>query len=523
MNILKKILYGILIFFMLLSGFILLCALKPELSEKIADVLKLEEWSERDNDEDVEDGAPEDREDTEEEVQITDVIPVSLQEEPEQPENSTPPNASEHSDKRQEDDTQSEDPAISGISVPENVAGRNGYQPIQDDSREVDDEEAERLKTQIGVGETGDGLSFDAGFYPYYAMLDAQGQHIYRQIYANAMALNQSFAPIEDVSTGRLKNVFAAVYNDHPELFWMDTAYSCKFQSSGRCVEIDLQFNSTSKNLEQEKSTFEAKSKAITEKAQELGSNYEKEKYVHDALISQVDYAASAGMNQSAYSALVNGRTVCAGYARAFQYMMQQLGIPCYYCTGYAGESHAWNIIALDDGFYNVDATWDDTGEGTYDYFNKSDADYAGTHLRQDLAVNLPPCNGTAYRNLEPVSGTENDDGADGNSDSITDGRRKLSDFGIAPENALTTLEDYYNDCYRKLLQNGRGSYSFTNAIYGDAVFLDVYGSYQTDDYRQGYMDSAISQTGSSTCLIIWSIEELQDGYYLVSHDVSME
>ncbi len=108
-----------------------------------------------------------------------------------------------------------------------------------------------------------------------------------------------------------------------------------------------------------------------------------------------------AEMNQSAYSALVNGQTVCAGYARAFQYILQQLGIPCYYCTGFAGESHAWNIVMLDGEFYNVDTTWDDMGIGTYDYFNKTDKDYADNHIRQELSVYLPPCNGQAYRNLE--------------------------------------------------------------------------------------------------------------------------
>ena len=39
---------------------------------------------------------------------------------------------------------------------------------------------------------------------------------------------------------------------------------------------------------------------------------------------------------------------------------------------------------------------------GTYDYFNKTDADYADSHIRQELSVYLPPCDGQAYRNLEP-------------------------------------------------------------------------------------------------------------------------
>lgn len=74
------------------------------------------------------------------------------------------------------------------------------------------------------------------------------------------------------------------------------------------------------------------------------------------------------------------------------QYLLQQLGISCYYCTGYASQSHAWNTVVLDDSYYNC---------RTYDYFNKTDADYAGNRIRQDLSVYLPPCNGQTYRDME--------------------------------------------------------------------------------------------------------------------------
>ena len=80
-----------------------------------------------------------------------------------------------------------------------------------------------------------------------------------------------------------------------------------------------------------------------------------KNKYVHDALASAVTYDLTADMNQSAYSALVNGKSdIIAGYARAYQYLLQQLGIPCYYCTGYSGGDHAWNIVKLEDGFITM-------------------------------------------------------------------------------------------------------------------------------------------------------------------------
>lgn len=515
MKFLKKILYGIAALFILLCGFIMLCAMNPGMSEQIADTLQLGKEGQlipgavigntvsMDNNildnnvtdnEHPQDNASDNSFDSSPDSTIKSVYgPL--------------PDNTIWSGNTNKDTEQGEDPALNGITAPEEVAGKNGYEPIKEKSSQIDDVEAEKLLSELNTGRTGDDLTFDVRFYPYYYMLDDKGQHLYRQIYANATALNKKFAPIESVSLSELKNTFAAVYNDHPELFWMDTAYSCKYKKDGKCAEIELQFNYTADNLETEKATFNGKVNEIVSKAQELDSDYDREKYVHDALIEQVEYSASAKINQSAYSALVNGSTVCAGYARAFQYMMQQLWIPCYYCTGYAGESHAWDIVALDDGYYNVDATWDDTGNGTYAYFNKTDADYAGNHLRQDLSVNLPPCTGMAFRNLEPD--------ADENGE-----KRSLADVGMTKENALTTLESYYNDCYQALYMGGKGEYDFQIALSGDALFNDVYEAYQTEDYRQGYMNKALTALGATEYRIDWSIEALQEDCYLVTHKV---
>ncbi len=399
-------------------------------------------------------------------------------------------------------------PNQSEIVVPENVLGRNGYQQIQENREQIDDKAAEELQNQIDIGYTGEGLDFDGVRYPYYAMLDDRGKRMYRQIYANANELYSAFMPVEQqITSDQLKNVFSAVYNDHPELFWLETAYSCKYMSDGRCVEIDLKFNRTAQNIDNARAVFEENAGQLVSEAQNLSSDYEKEKYVHDKLIEKVSYHLGAEMNQSVYSALVNGQTVCAGYARAFQYLMQQLGIPCYYCTGYAGEEHAWNIVALDDGYYNVDVTWDDSDGGRYDYFNKTDMDYASSHVRQDLSVYLPPCNGTIYRNLEQ------------NPEEST--LRSIADLGVTEDQVLMDMDSYYRNCYEQMLQNGRGTYTFHNVI-GDAQLLEEWQrDYQAERYRQAYMEDAMINLGISSCEMELEVEELQDGKFLISHRVS--
>ena len=54
-------------------------------------------------------------------------------------------------------------------------------------------------------------------------------------------------------------------------------------------------------------------------------------------------------------------------------------------------------------------------------------------------------------------------------------------------------------------------------------LFNSVYSGYQTDGYRKGYMDKAMSDLEAESFRIDWSIEELKGGYYLITHDVTIQ
>ena len=62
-------------------------------------------------------------------------------------------------------------------------------------------------------------------------------------------------------------------------------------------------------------------------------------------------------------------------------------GIECEIVTGSGrGESHAWNLVKMEDGWYHVDVTWDDPipdveGKVSYLYFLKNDAYMAKDHV----------------------------------------------------------------------------------------------------------------------------------------------
>jgi hypothetical protein len=428
-------------------------------------------------------------------------------------------------------------PENGSVSAPAEVSGKSGYEPVSDEQEQIADKDAQTLKNQLSTGSLGSDLSFNEELYPYYAMLDDKLKNLYKQIYSNANQLVTSFAPAEDVDTTELKTAFEALINDHPEIFWIQTGYSCKHTKDGKCVEITLKYYPITNKLDTAKTEFEQQAQNIISGADAYSSDYEKEKYVHDALITKVDYVASADMNQSAYSALVNGKSVCAGYARAFQYCMQKLGIPTYYCTGYSGQEHAWDIVKLADGYYNVDVTWDDTDPATYDYFNKSDADYASTHVRKSLSVNLPACNGKAYAysGSETPEAVEIPDNAQvtekpvepltwsnpsvSSGDAVTTQSKALQKAGVKQSEVIDTLDAYYNNCYTQLVNLGSGDQQFINVVtYVEWIVIEQ--EYTSGRYEDGYVKDALKKLGMDRFAIQLQAENLGDGYYRLYHNV---
>lgn len=455
-----------------------------------------------------------------------------------------------------------EPPDSQPVEAPDSVSGRTGYEPVQEEAEQIGEEEAEDLTDAASSGETGSGLSFDGEEYPYYAMLEPDMQQIYSQIYANALEVSPSFTPVVDVSVSQLKTVFEAVYNDHPELFWLDTGYSCKYLRSGRCVEVVLKYNRTVDALEEAKAAFEGAAGTIVSQAQGLGSDAEKERYVHDALMQLVEYDLSAPMNQSAYSALVGGRSVCAGYARAFQYLMQLLDIPCYYCTGFAGEDHAWNIVKIDGAYHNVDVTWDDTDTPTYDYFNKSDRSFGTTHVRTGLSVYLPACVDGENPGTAAVPGQGSDGAGSGDGAAATDEtgedssdlsdlinpnpvepltwhskvsvepveedpelsaeqqrQENLNKAGIAEEQVRDTMQEYYEDCQKLLKEVGTGDQQFINVI-PESLWSSIERAYSSGDYWKQYVESVMKELGIENFVIQLQVEDLGGGYYRLYHNI---
>lgn len=81
------------------------------------------------------------------------------------------------------------------------------------------------------------------------------------------------------------------------------------------------------------------------------------------------------------YEGLTTGSMVCQGYALLTYKLLWKIGIPCRIVVGVSsGEQHGWNIVKLEDKWYNLDTTWDSGNEGGpmyWNYFLRAPIDFA--------------------------------------------------------------------------------------------------------------------------------------------------
>lgn len=122
-------------------------------------------------------------------------------------------------------------------------------------------------------------------------------------------------------------------------------------------------------------------------------TTYEKELIANNLLCEQNIYERQyenpprGGLpyDQSLYSVVLLGKTVCAGYALGFCAMMNAMNIDT---TVALSRTHAWNVVRVDDGnHYAVDVCWNDTDSTpayVNDYLNIGEGIMSETNSRRE-------------------------------------------------------------------------------------------------------------------------------------------
>lgn len=333
---------------------------------------------------------------------------------------------------------------------------------------------------------------YDTEIYYYYGLLSDKERSVYTQILTAMEAVEKEISLVSPVSNEDFHRILNYVMLDQPQLFWANCSYFPSY-SGGKVAKVQLSYNDLAKNLKQEKKKVD-KAVSTVLSAVKKKSKAEAERYVHDYLIKHIKYNYNS-YDQNIYSAFVTGETVCAGYTRAFQYIMQQLGIPCCYCRGVAKSSdgstgrHAWNLIKLNKKWYNVDVTWDDQYHEehrgwdysciTYQFYNVTDSFMSVEHSRHEEGDLLPACSSTAasFDKLYGHSWQE----------------EVAKSAGIP---AVSSLKSYYKQCYNRLMAVGVGDSSFGFITVGEDVRQQIWDQFGTKGFDEGCFKPFIKDKG---------------------------
>ncbi len=255
--------------------------------------------------------------------------------------------------------------------------------------------------------------------YAYSLLNDSE-----KAVYDAALSVISTFGLSMDITdqvitTEGAQKIIDYIQRDHPELFWFRQGATYYFDTDTRIVsKIDFVYCMTQEEARKRREQIELAVKPFLTSVSDNMSDYEVTLRIYENIIELVDYDTLGLERQNAevkdpsvaddlrsiYGVFVNRKAVCAGYAKATQYLLNLCGIECTYVTS---DSHAWNLVKLEGEYYHLDTTW---GDGSDTKRDKNQSAAIGYDLfcitteevirldshTPDPAFPLPECTATA-------------------------------------------------------------------------------------------------------------------------------
>lgn len=243
----------------------------------------------------------------------------------------------------------------------------------------------------------------------YYGQLEKKEKKIYKEIVQGVRELSKEIY-VHSSDAKRTNKIFECVLKDSPDIFWCDgTAKTTLYDGKEKYTVLEPVYSCTAEEKETRQAEIEQEAEEWLSGIDDEYDDYDKILYVFEYIVDMVEYDALAEDNQNIYSVFAHKRSVCAGYSKATQYLLEKLGVFCTYVTGTvrSGESHAWNLVICEGDYYYVDTTWGDpvflssqeaiaNGYVSYDYMCCDDNQLFKTHV-PDADIELPECTSMEY------------------------------------------------------------------------------------------------------------------------------
>ena len=226
---------------------------------------------------------------------------------------------------------------------------------------------------------------------------------VYAQLLDGIVAKKESFE-VTGATKDDIEPAYRALLADHPELFWVDGSTNYTYYEGHDTVTVTPGLNMELGKVDEVRTQIESAANAFLSTVPKGASNFDVAKLAYEYIINTVDYNEAADQSQNIQSVFLGHASVCAGYARAYEYLLQKAGLSCGFVEGRipsSGEEHAWNIVCADGKYTYVDVTWGDptypglegaSPEISYDYLGLTTEEIVRDDHEFDDASIWPTC-----------------------------------------------------------------------------------------------------------------------------------
>lgn len=199
--------------------------------------------------------------------------------------------------------------------------------------------------------------------YMYSVLRTKEERAFYDALYVNCEIVDNSLGYFEytpytsfgNLSMEQAQEITFIFSQDHPEYFWLGSQmrFSTRYGAAYKLVD-DFRNGADRKNT---KAKIEAAAQKYIDGALEYSTDFERVKYFCDELLKNVSYEFGP-WDQTIASVFLQNKTVCEGYSKAFELLCNAVGIDTVIITSYV---HAWNAVKIDNHWYLIDVTNNDS------------------------------------------------------------------------------------------------------------------------------------------------------------------
>ena len=251
----------------------------------------------------------------------------------------------------------------------------------------------------------------------YYNTLTDQQKCIYTAIangvknYERSFTLQNYIVIDNETSMKDIETTMKAFFADHPEVFYVDNKYTISTKKTIFKTYIDLEITYSSRSETEIKKEIDELDEKINGylKNVETKNGVEAEIALHDAIGTDVVYYTYKALNNiplsphTIYGVFIDKEAVCDGFAKAMQILLDRKNIENILVLGNIDdESHAWNLVKLDNDWYHLDLTSNKSIKNVdpklilHTYFNVTKGDIAKTHDFENESI-LPNADNDKY------------------------------------------------------------------------------------------------------------------------------